>query len=173
MSCNCNSGKKEQQSRRSFLSKLIYSIMGIVTVILAIPFITAMLEPFLRQKKPVWRRVAEANDFKIGETKKVTFKNSTLYKWSSDISKTAAYVRRDNDNEFIAFSVNCSHLGCPVRWEDKPQLFFCPCHGGAFYRDGSRAAGPPNRGLYKYPIRIKNGSVELETQAIPITNITV
>ncbi|MAZ25573.1 MAG: (2Fe-2S)-binding protein [Cytophagaceae bacterium] len=147
--------------------------MGIVTVILAIPFITAMLEPFLRQKKPVWRRVAEANDFKIGETKKVTFKNSTLYKWSSDISKTAAYVRRDNDNEFIAFSVNCSHLGCPVRWEDKPQLFCCPCHGGAFYRDGSRAAGPPNRGLYKYPIRIKNGSVELETQAIPITNITV
>ena len=67
--------------------------------------------------------------------------------------------------------MNCAHLGCPVRWEEKPELFMCPCHGGVYYKDGSRAAGPPPRGLYTYPIRIVKNQVEIETQAIPITNI--
>ena len=35
----------------------------------------------------------------------------------------------------------------------------CPCHGGAYYRDGSRASGPPERGLFEYPYKVTNGLV--------------
>ncbi len=45
-------------------------------------------------------------------------------------------------NKFQVFAINCAHLGCPVRWFAQSKLFLCPCHGGAYYEDGSRASGP-------------------------------
>ena len=50
---------------------------------------------------------------------------------------------------FQVFAINCAHLGCPVRWFPESRLFMCPCHGGVYYEDGSRASGPPPRGLYR------------------------
>jgi Rieske Fe-S protein len=38
----------------------------------------------------------------------------------------------------------------------------CPCHGGAYYEDGSRASGPPERGLFTYNHRIENGQLMIE-----------
>ncbi|HLV79830.1 MAG TPA: hypothetical protein VKT32_06085 [Chthonomonadaceae bacterium] len=45
----------------------------------------------------------------------------------------------------------------------------CPCHGGDYYPDGKVAAGPPPKALTRYPVRIYNGQVEIQTSAIPIT----
>ena len=30
----------------------------------------------------------------------------------------------------------------------------CPCHGGVFYSDGTRASGPPPRRLYEYEYKV-------------------
>src|SRR5258705_3524266 len=57
--------------------------------------------------------------------------------------------------KFQIFAINCTHLGCPVRWFQESHLFMCPCHGGAFYEDGSHASGPPPRGLYEYEYKIE------------------
>jgi menaquinol-cytochrome c reductase iron-sulfur subunit len=171
MSCNCEQGGK--MGRRSFLNKLIGGIVALTGGFLTMPLLVNLFDPLVDKREKVWRKVGKLPDFPIGKTTKVTFRNASYYDWSSKISESAAYIRREEAEKLIAFSVNCSHLGCPVRWEERPEMFFCPCHGGAFYKDGSRAAGPPNRGLYTYPVRIKNGSVELETEAIPITNIDV
>jgi hypothetical protein len=43
----------------------------------------------------------------------------------------------------------------------------CPCHGGAYYRDGSRASGPPERGLFEYPYRVKDGVVTIQAGELP------
>lgn len=161
------------QDRRRFLKRLVLGMGSLTGAILALPFVVSLLEPFFKKKGPVWRTVATWDSLKIGETKKVSFQNASTYSWGKKISTSAAYLRREENNKLNAFSVNCSHLGCPVRWEETPQMFFCPCHGGAFYKDGSRAAGPPNRGLYQYGVRIKDGKVQLRTGAIPITNINV
>jgi menaquinol-cytochrome c reductase iron-sulfur subunit len=65
------------------------------------------------------------------------------------------------------FAVNCAHLGCPVRWFSESQLFMCPCHGGAYYADGSRASGPPERGLFTYEIKIENGRLLIDAGQMP------
>ncbi|MEJ2053240.1 MAG: Rieske (2Fe-2S) protein [Calditrichaceae bacterium] len=91
--------------------------------------------------------------------------------WSGKVSETASWLRRVSDNSFIAFSINCAHLGCPVRWIEDAELFLCPCHGGVYNKDGSYAAGPPPHGLRKYPVRVRDGNVEIEASAIPITNL--
>ena len=60
--------------------------------------------------------------------------------------------------KFQVFAINCAHLGCPVRWFPQSGLIHVPCHGGAYYRDGSRASGPPERGLFEYPYKVENGT---------------
>ena len=83
-------------------------------------------------------------------------------------ANTAAWLRREGDQQFVAFSINCTHLGCPVRWLPDASLFMCPCHGGVYYKDGTVAAGPPPGPLTNIPVRINNGQVEIETSPIPI-----
>lgn len=177
MSCNCEEQntvdlKNDAVSRRGFLTKLTIAIGGFVGTVLALPLITAMLDPVTRKKGTTWRKVGELSDFEEGKTQMVSFENASPYKWGGKIDYSAAYIRREENNKLTAFSVNCAHLGCPVRWEEKAELFMCPCHGGVYYKDGSRAAGPPPRGLYTYPVRIADNQVEIETEAIPVTNIS-
>jgi menaquinol-cytochrome c reductase iron-sulfur subunit len=43
----------------------------------------------------------------------------------------------------------------------------CPCHGGAYYRDGSRASGPPERGLFEYPHKVENGLITIQAGELP------
>jgi cytochrome b6-f complex iron-sulfur subunit len=45
--------------------------------------------------------------------------------------------------DFLALSSVCPHLGCRVHWESQNDRFFCPCHNGAFDRDGKPVSGPP------------------------------
>ena len=82
---------------------------------------------------------------------------------------TGAWLRCDADEQFTAFSINCRHLGCPVRWVEEATLFMCPCHGGVYYADGEVAAGPPPGPLARYPVRVHDGFVEIETSAVPLT----
>jgi len=70
-------------------------------------------------------------------------------------------VRHIDGEEFQVFAINCAHLGCPVRWFPQSELFMCPCHGGAYYSDGSRASGPPERGLFEYPYKVQDGLIAI------------
>jgi len=54
-----------------------------------------------------------------------------------------------------------------VRWFSQSGLFMCPCHGGVYYEDGSRAAGPPERGLFTYPCKVENGLVQIRAGELP------
>ncbi|MGN6568983.1 MAG: ubiquinol-cytochrome c reductase iron-sulfur subunit, partial [Flavipsychrobacter sp.] len=92
--------------------------------------------------------------------------------YSGVTDRTAAWLRREAEDKFLAFSVNCTHLGCPVRWEEKAEMFMCPCHGGVYYADGTVAAGPPPRQLQQYAVRINGNDVEIKTSPVPLTGLT-
>ena len=64
--------------------------------------------------------------------------------------------------KFQVFAINCAHLGCPVRWFPQSGLFMCPCHGGVYYSDGSRASGPPERGLFEYRYKVEQGNLLIQ-----------
>ena len=179
MSCECENDNEPKDvapdilfGRRGFMTKITVAVGALVGTVMAIPFVSAMVDPVIRKKGTTWREIGQLSEFNVGETRIVSFRNASPYKWESKISYSAAYVRREENDKLTAFSVNCAHLGCPVRWVPKSELFLCPCHGGVYYKDGSRASGPPPRGLYTYPVRIQNNKVEIETEALPITNIS-
>jgi len=60
------------------------------------------------------------------------------------------------------FSSECTHVGCNVLWKAEEGQFICPCHGGAFSREGEVLAGPPPEPLHRLPSRIENQKVYVE-----------
>jgi menaquinol-cytochrome c reductase iron-sulfur subunit len=159
-------------TRRKFLMKIGILLGGVASIAAGIPIIGALFAPLAKKKKETWRTIGLPNDFQIGSTILVKFINSDPLPYSGITAESAAWLRRNSANDFIAFSANCTHLGCPVRWEKEAELFMCPCHGGVYYKDGTVAAGPPPKELTKYSVRIYNGEVQLLTAPIPITTIT-
>jgi len=77
------------------------------------------------------------------------------------------WVRNIDGKSFQVFAINCAHLGCPVRWFPHSGLFMCPCHGGAYYQDGSRASGPPERGLFEYDHKIDGSQLFIKAGELP------
>ena len=126
----------------------------------------------LEKKNQAWRTVGSLKDFKVYTTTLVKFTNADPKPYAGVTAQSAAWLRRDSQTKFTAFTANCTHLGCPVRWEQNAELFMCPCHGGVYYKDGTVAAGPPPKSLTQYEVRVYKDVVQIETAPLPLTNIT-
>jgi menaquinol-cytochrome c reductase iron-sulfur subunit len=156
-------------SRRTFLARFSVALGGLGALIVTVPVAGFLLAPFFKRRQEVWRSVGKVDSFKIGETTAVQYEDASPLPWAGVTARSAAWLRRVNADTFIAFSINCTHLGCPVRWLAEANLFMCPCHGGVYYQDGTVAAGPPPLPLPRYPVRVMDGDVQIQTAPIPIT----
>src|ERR1700738_892974 len=151
-------------SRRGLFMKLGILFNGLVATALAVPIVGFVLSSITRGRANAylaWVPLGSVNEFPEGETRLATFRNPNVMPTDGKTVETACWVRRVAGEQFQVFAVNCAHLGCPVRWFPQSGLFMCPCHGGAYYRDGSRGAGPPERGLFEYSSKVENGLVTI------------
>ena len=157
-------------SRRGVLMKLGMLFNGVVAVALAVPIGRFLLSSITRGRANGyldWVSLGPVAKFPEGETRLATFRNPLVMPTDGQTVDTACWVRRVEGGGFQVFAVNCAHLGCPVRWFPQSGLFMCPCHGGAYYRDGSRASGPPERGLFEYPYKVENGLIAIQAGEMP------
>ena len=155
-------------SRRKFLFKVSIATNALVAAAIATPVIGYLLGP-IRKKGAYnsWIELGQVSDYHEGETVLATYRNPNTDKWDGDTGKVACYVRRDAGDKFTVFAVNCAHLGCPVRWFPQSELFMCPCHGGVYYSNGDRAAGPPERGLFTYNHNVIGGKLMIDAGQMP------
>ncbi len=156
-------------SRRVFLFKLSLLLNGAVGAVLAVPILGYLLGPALKKssKEDSWINLGPIGNFPEGETRLANFRNPVTTSWDGQTGDIPCWVRRISGNDFQVFAINCAHLGCPVRWFAQSKLFLCPCHGGAYYEDGSRASGPPERGLFEYAHTIVAGSLMISAGKMP------
>jgi menaquinol-cytochrome c reductase iron-sulfur subunit len=162
--------EKINDSRRGFLVKLGIIFNGLVASALAVPVGRYLLSSVTRGRSNSylsWVSLGHVGDFPEGETRLATFKNPNVTPTDGETAEIPCWVRRVEGEQFQVFAVNCAHLGCPVRWFPQSGLFMCPCHGGVYYRDGSRASGPPERGLFEYPHKVDNGLVTIHAGELP------
>ena len=169
MTASNDHDNKDLTARRRALSILSIALGGLGTLLAGTPVIGFLLGPLLSKRPSSWVGIGAMDNFQIGETVKVTFSDPQALPWAGVVGKTATWLRREDEQQFVAFDVNCSHLGCPVRWEPEAELFMCPCHGGVYYGNGEVAGGPPPLPLKRFETRIQNGQVEIQTRPLPIT----
>jgi Rieske Fe-S protein len=157
-------------SRRDLFMKIGMLLNGVVGVILAVPVLRYLLSPVARGqrgKSESWISLGNVAQFPSGQTRLATYQNPSADPSDGKTADIPCWVRNVDGQSFQVFAVNCAHLGCPVRWFPQSGLFMCPCHGGVYYRDGSRASGPPERGLFQYDYKVSSGSLLIRAGQLP------
>jgi Rieske Fe-S protein len=162
----------DELSRRGMLMKIGILFNGAVGIILAVPIVGYILAPVIRARKPgydSWLSLGALDQFPEGETRLSTYRNPVVNPTDGETANIPCWVRRVDGEKFQVFAINCAHLGCPVRWFPQSGLFMCPCHGGIYYSDGSRASGPPERGLFEYVWKVEQGKLFIRAGEMPTT----
>jgi Rieske Fe-S protein len=68
-----------------------------------------------------------------------------------------AVLLRIADQEVVAFSQKCTHLGCVVYFQAEEDRWHCPCHEGNFdTATGDVLSGPPTRPLGRIDVEIRD-----------------
>jgi Rieske Fe-S protein len=164
-----DSVRSGKHSRRVFLFKLSLLVNGAVGAVLAVPIIGYLLGPAMKKGSSYnsWISLGPLSDFPEGETRLVNYRNPVTTLWDGQTGDIPCWVRRVSGTTFQVFAINCAHLGCPVRWFAQSKLFLCPCHGGAYYADGSRASGPPERGMFEYEHKLVGDTLLIRAGQMP------
>lgn len=140
---------REESRRRFLVGSLGLFVAGLFAELAGI--VIAYLAP--DAKAGAGRRVScgRASDYMPGEIRLIP--EGRLF-----------IVRREDG--FLALSQKCTHLGCLVPWDEARASFRCPCHGGAYDRDGLVTGGPPPRPMDLVGLRIVNGELIADTGGI-------
>lgn len=147
-------------SRRTFLSMASSAVMagGLAAGYGALAYVCGRFLYTGTERKLAWLFVTEAAAMKIGAA--LPFRTPT-----GQIVTITRRADTGTNDDFLALSATCPHLGCQVHWESQNNRFFCPCHNGAFDVTGMATAGPPadaKQVLPRYPLKIENGLVFIE-----------
>jgi menaquinol-cytochrome c reductase iron-sulfur subunit len=168
---NNGGGQPHAPSRRSFLLRAGLLINALALAALALPIAGYLLAPMRRVVYLKWISLGPVENFPENQTRLAIYKNPFRTPWDGSTAEIPCWVRRIKGDAFQVFAINCSHLGCPVRWFPSAELFMCPCHGGTFYADGERASGPPPRALYQYPLKVEKGELWVKAGEMPVMTL--
>jgi menaquinol-cytochrome c reductase iron-sulfur subunit len=160
--------KTVDPSRRDWLFTAGVAINVAAGLLFAVPLVGFVFASFVDRKDPrSWISLGPLEGFPEQTTRIAMYRNPFTRPWDGQTANIPCWVRHLQGNQFQVFAINCTHLGCPVRWFSESGLFLCPCHGGVYYEDGSRAAGPPPRGLFQYDYKVENGELWVKGGEMP------
>ncbi len=161
------SAPKTDGNRRSFVSTLSRIAMG-TGLVAGYGMLGAIAARFLypsRGDDKGWQFVTEMDRLAVGQ--------SIRYRTPAGESVNVTRIGRGGtEQDFIALSSVCPHLGCQVHWEAHNDRYFCPCHNGVFDSSGRATAGPPadaGQSLATFPLRVENGVLMIE---VPLKKLT-
>ncbi len=160
--------KESELTRRKFMEIGIYSITGSIAAVSSVALARFAVGPSFEKEQAKWIEVDpediqdEADGFA-----RVVLEYETKDGWLINNARALAYVKRVNEDEVIAISAGCTHLGCIVTWDEDQKIFKCPCHDGRYDADGKVISGPPPAPLKRHIAKIEDGKILLSTATIP------
>jgi menaquinol-cytochrome c reductase iron-sulfur subunit len=148
-------------SRRNFYILFINGVMSLIGAALAIPAAIYLLFPPKARRSNDWVKTADLASIPTGKPTEISFQRTRADGWQLITEKTTAWVVKQPDNQVIAFTPNCTHLGCAYHWDDPSHTFVCPCHTSAFSIDGKVLGGPAPRPLDRYMVKVEAGILQI------------
>jgi len=162
-------------TRRDALMTGLGAIAGFLAAALGVPLLGFLFGPAIagkvswrvlgqaipptpRSREP-WVRVGDVTALRQDAPVLTTVPLPVREGWVQADEPVAVYVRRADAGGAMIFDIHCTHMGCPVSWNQAAGRFFCPCHGGVFDGDGRVLAGPPPRPLDRYATKVEAGEL--------------
>jgi Rieske Fe-S protein len=78
------------------------------------------------------------------------------------VSNEPVIVIHTPEDDYVALSATCPHLGCIVFWDAQRQVISCPCHEAYFNTTGAVISGPPPAPLEPYRIQVEGDQIYVE-----------
>ncbi len=141
--------------RRTLLTSVISSAVGLIAAGLGIPAAGYLMLPPKQKRESQWVDAGDLDGLESGVPEQVRFHRTRVDGWRVTSESASAWVIRQSDGKIAAFSPRCTHLGCAYHWAAQRREFVCPCHGSRFAADGRVLAGPAPRPLDRYQIQIE------------------
>jgi Rieske Fe-S protein len=161
----------ETVTRRRFMTLTTHGAGAVAAGAFTLPALAfAVGEPLFHRPPVRWEPVGKLDDL---PNDAYVPRVITMTTGIGEVGKTTVYLRARNpdidsppdppgyDEQVIAVSTRCMHLGCPVRYVQASERFICPCHGGVYDFQGKVAGGPPVRPLDRFYTRVRGGNVEV------------
>jgi Rieske Fe-S protein len=150
------------EDRRSALAKLVVSGLGLITAALA-GLVGLVAAPRMQPAARRWRRAISTFDLPPDRPAAAVLADRQADGWYETRKQSVVFIDREGAG-YRALSATCAHLGCRVNWDDGAKRFKCPCHGGAYDREGRVVAGPPPAPLQRYAVRVNPQTSEIEVE---------
>lgn len=148
-------------TRRTFYHRIIYGIWGLISGALALPAVAYLLFPFRDPNEGHWVDAGNITEMETNTPKEIVFQRTRRDGWKVRTENAAAWVIKTAQEEYVAYSPYCTHLGCAYRWDEKNEKFLCPCHDSFFAIDGAVLTGPSPRPLDRYEVRVEGNRLWL------------
>jgi len=153
--------EEKVDQRRGFLVGSITAMMGLISAALGLPALGYLLVPGRERKQQNWIEAADLTKLTVNQPEQIIFERVRRDGWKLVTEKAAAWVVKTGEQQVVAFSPVCTHLGCAVSWNGGDKTFACPCHTSAFSPEGKVLTGPAPRSLDRFDIRVEGNKIML------------
>ncbi|RWZ60278.1 ubiquinol-cytochrome c reductase iron-sulfur subunit [Halobacillus fulvus] len=156
---------KKRVSRRQFLNYTLTGVGGFMAAGMLAPMVRFAIDPVLKPSGAGGLVSVASVEELTNEPQRFEWTVDQVDGWyESEVQRTAWVYRNDND-EIVALSPICTHLGCTVDYgsnEEYPDQFYCPCHAGRYTKDGVNVPGtPPTAPLPPIEYEVREGMLYL------------
>jgi Rieske Fe-S protein len=160
--------KESDLNRRKFMEVGIYTITGAIAAVSGVALARFAVGTSFEKKKSKWIELdsEEIQDADEGFAR-VVLEYEQKDGWLTATTRSLVYVKRVKEDEVVAISASCSHLGCIVTWDEEQKIFKCPCHDGKYDVEGRVISGPPPGPLRRHKTKIEDGTILLATESMP------
>lgn len=162
---------KDDPPRRGFFIEFLTGVIGaVVGLAPVVPGVLFFLNPIAKKKDSAGakgKRDEEGFVLLEGVTAQSLPEDGTpvackvfddkIDAWNrfSNVEIGTVWIRRLDENNILAFSSICPHLGCAVDYRQTDRDFFCPCHTSSFDLEGNKTNSIPPRGMDQLQVKTK------------------
>lgn len=150
------------RDRRSVLATIVATGAGLIGAGLA-TIAGLVAAPRASDHGRRWRRAASIFDLPPKGPFTAVIVERRADGWFETRQSSVVYLDRNGEG-YRALSATCTHLGCRVSWDEARGQYLCPCHGGAYDREGRVVSGPPPAPLARLAARVNPQTSDIEVE---------
>lgn len=148
--------KQEHKNKESIPRRKFIKVLWTALISISILEVGAVIISFLTSGG---RKDKEGSRLQMKVLGKVDdFEKGSVTAFRSD----KLYLVRMEDGGLLALSLQCTHLGCAITWNEESGEFDCPCHASSFNSRGEVIKPPAPRALDTYPLKIEGGLIKAD-----------